>query len=169
MLEDHTYTTWIAQSDTSTPPISTRGTGRRWRTMAVHGIQTPKKKPQKPKPKEQPMPKLNNKATMNVCLRLQIEQISSQSLHADTVEGNWLLVLAADNEARLGSLVSQTIPLQHFLPLAFAFNMAQANDANNVILIFLLICTSFYFPLTYVSTFSRIKYHNFEITVLRLQ
>ena len=31
-------TTWTAQSDNSTPPISTRGTGRRWCTMAVHGV-----------------------------------------------------------------------------------------------------------------------------------
>ena len=35
---DQTYATWIAQSDTSTPPISTRGNGGRWRTIAVHGV-----------------------------------------------------------------------------------------------------------------------------------
>ena len=47
MLEDHTYATWTAQSDTSTPPISTIGTGRRWRTVAVHGVRPSKKEPQK--------------------------------------------------------------------------------------------------------------------------
>ena len=83
------------QSDTSTstPPISTRGTGRRWRTIAVPGVRPSKKAPQKPKQKEQPMPKSNN-AAMSVRLLLQIEQISSQSSHADTAEGNWRLVLA---------------------------------------------------------------------------
>ena len=35
MLEDSTYATWIAQSDTSTPPISTRGTA--WRTAVKKG------------------------------------------------------------------------------------------------------------------------------------
>ena len=92
MLEDDTYTTWIAQSDTSTPPISTRGTGRRWRTIAVRGLRPSKKEPQKPK--EQPMSKSNDNAAMNVRSRLQIEQISSQSSHAITAEGNWRLVLA---------------------------------------------------------------------------
>ena len=48
----------------------------------------------KPKPKEQPMPKSHDNATMNVRSPLQIEQISSQSLHADTAEGNWRIVLA---------------------------------------------------------------------------
>ena len=52
-----------------------------WRTAV-------KQEPQKPKPKEQPMTKSNDNS------RLQIEQISSQSSHADTAEGNWRLVLA---------------------------------------------------------------------------
>ena len=43
ILEDHTYATWIAQSDTSTPPISTRGTGRRRHPIAVRDV--------RPKPK----------------------------------------------------------------------------------------------------------------------
>ena len=94
MLEDHTYTTWTAQSDTSTPPISTRGTGRRWRTIAVHSVRPSKKEPQKLKPK-QLMPKSNDNAAMNMRSRLQIEQISSQSSHADTAEENWRLVLAS--------------------------------------------------------------------------
>ena len=38
------HVTWTAQSDTSMPPISTRGTGRRWRTITVHGIHTAIKK-----------------------------------------------------------------------------------------------------------------------------
>ena len=94
MLEDHTYTTWTAQSNTSTPPISTRGTGSRWRTIAVHGVRPSKNESQKLKPKEEPMPKSNDNAAMNVLSCLQIEQISSQSSHADTAEGNWRLVLA---------------------------------------------------------------------------
>ncbi|KAI0225802.1 hypothetical protein LSAT2_023434 [Lamellibrachia satsuma] len=49
---------------------------------------------QKLKPKEQPMPKSNDNAAMDVRSRLQIEQISSQSSHADTAERNWRLVLA---------------------------------------------------------------------------
>ena len=40
------------------------------------------------KPKEQPMPKLNDNAAMNARSRLQIEQISNQSSHVDTAEGN---------------------------------------------------------------------------------
>ena len=79
---------------TKLPPISTRGTGRRWRTIAVHVVRPSKKEPQKPKPKEQLMPKSNNNAAMNMRSRLQIEQISSQSSHADTAEENWRLVLA---------------------------------------------------------------------------
>ena len=86
VLEDHTYATWTTQSDTSTPPISTRGTGRRWRMIAVHGIRPLKKELQKLKPKEQLMLKSNDNAAMNV--RLQIEPISSQSSHADTAEKN---------------------------------------------------------------------------------
>ena len=38
-VEGHTYVT------------TTRGTGRRWRAIAVHGVRPSKKKPQKPKPK----------------------------------------------------------------------------------------------------------------------
>ena len=60
--------------------------------MAEHGERPSKKEPQKPKPKDQPMPKPNDNAAMNVCL--QIEQISSQSSHADTAEVNWRLVLS---------------------------------------------------------------------------
>ena len=90
MLEGPSYAKWIAQSDT--PPISTRGTGRRWRSIAVHGVRPSKKEPQKPKPKEQPMQKSNDNAAINVRSRLQIEQISCQSSHADTAEGNWQLV-----------------------------------------------------------------------------
>ena len=90
LLEDHSYATWTAQSDTSTPPISTRGPGRRWRMIAVHDVWPSKN----PKPKEQPMPKPNDNATMNIRSRMQIEQFSSQSSHADTAEGNWRLVLA---------------------------------------------------------------------------
>ena len=40
------------------------------------------------------MPKLNDNAAMNVRSHLQIEQISSQSSHADIAEGNYQLVLA---------------------------------------------------------------------------
>ena len=43
-----------------------------------------KKEHQKPKPKEQPMPKSNDIAAMKVRSRLQIQQISSQCSHADT-------------------------------------------------------------------------------------
>ena len=92
MLEDHTYAKRIAQSDTSTQPISIRCTGWRWRTIAVHGVRPSKL--QKPKAKKQRMPKSNDNAAMNVRARFQIEQISSQSSHADTAEGNWGFVLA---------------------------------------------------------------------------
>ena len=53
MLEDHT-------------PISTRGTGRRHCTIAVHDVQPSKTEPQKPKLKKIPMPKSNDNAAMNV-------------------------------------------------------------------------------------------------------
>ena len=86
MFQFHIYATQIAQSDASTPPISTRGTGRRWRSIAVPGVRLSKKEPQNPKPKEQLMPKSNDNAAMNVRARLQIEQISSQSSHVDTAE-----------------------------------------------------------------------------------
>ena len=62
--------------------------------IAVHGVRPSKNEPQKPKPKEPPMPKLNDNAAMNMRLRSQIEPISSQSWHADTAEGNWQIVLA---------------------------------------------------------------------------
>ena len=60
----------------------------------MHGVRPSKKEPQKPKPKERPMSKSNDNAAMNVRSRLQIEQISSYSSHADTAEGNRRLVLA---------------------------------------------------------------------------
>ena len=101
MLEDHTYGTRTEQSDTSTPPISTRGIGRRWRTIAVPGVRPSLKEPQKLKPKEQLMPKSNDNAAMNV--RLQIEEKISQSLHADTAEENWRLVLANYPMKELGA------------------------------------------------------------------
>ena len=116
MLEDHTYATWIAQSDTSTPPISTRVTGRRWHTIAVHGVQPSKKEPQKLKPKEQPMPKSNDNAAMNMRLCFQMEQINSQSLYADTAEGNWRLInypvkeLMRENVERFVMLMSYSKP-----------------------------------------------------------
>ena len=71
-----------------------QGTGRRWCMITMHGVRPSKKELQKPKPKEQPIPKSNEYTAMNVCSRIQIEQISSQSLHADAAEGNWQLVLA---------------------------------------------------------------------------
>ena len=85
MLEDYTYGTWTAQSDTSTPQISTRGTGKR---------RPSKTEPHKLKSKDQPMLKSNDNAAMNVRLCWQIEQMNSHSSHADTAEGNWRLVLA---------------------------------------------------------------------------
>ena len=92
--------------------------GRRWRTIAVHSGRPSKKEPQKPKPKEQPMPKSNDVAAVNVRSRLQIEQISSQSSHADTAEGNWQLVLAnypkielmCENVERFAMLMSYPKP-----------------------------------------------------------
>ena len=62
--------------------------------IAVPGVRPSKKEPQKPKLKEQLMPKSNDNAAMNVRSRLQIKQISSQSSHANTTEGNWQFVLA---------------------------------------------------------------------------
>ena len=44
--------------------------GRRWRMTAVHVVRPSKKEPQTPKPKEQPMPKSNDNAAMNVRSRL---------------------------------------------------------------------------------------------------
>ena len=58
-----------------------------WRTAV-------KQEPQKAKRKKQPMSKSNDNAAMNVRSRLQVEQISSQSSHADKAERNWRLVLA---------------------------------------------------------------------------
>ena len=81
--QNDTYATWIAQSDTST-----RGPGRRWHTM-TYGRQKRSRKS-----RNQPMPKSNDNAAMNVRSRLQIAQISSQCSHVDTTEGNWRLVLA---------------------------------------------------------------------------
>ena len=87
MLEDDTYAIWTAQSDTSTPPISTRGTGRRWRSIAVHGGTAVKKGAAKAKTKRTTDAEIKRQSRQNVRSRLKIEQISSQSSHADTAEG----------------------------------------------------------------------------------
>ena len=83
----------------------------------MHGVRPSKNESQKLKPKEQPMPKSNN-AAMNVLSCMQIEQISSQSSHADTAEGNWRLVLAnypmkelvRENVERFAMLMSNSKP-----------------------------------------------------------
>ena len=62
------------------------------------------------------MPKSNDNAA--IIVRLQIEQISSQSSHADTAEGNWQLVLAnypmkevvQENVERFAMLMSYSKP-----------------------------------------------------------
>ena len=77
-----------------------------------------KRSRKKPKQKEQLMPKSNDNATMKVRSCLQIEQISSQSSHANTAEGNWRLVLAnyavkelvRDNVERFAILMSYSKP-----------------------------------------------------------
>ena len=82
---------------------------------AVHGIQPSKKEQQKPnKTKEQPMPKSNDNATMNVHSHLQIKQISSQSLHALILANYPMKELVRENVERFAMLMSYSKPLMTF-------------------------------------------------------